>query len=334
MNRFLLLIFFALSVAFVQNAKPKGLPEMPWPRSNPYTEPKAELGRLLFFDKRLSSDGTVSCASCHSVSHAFAVDAKVSSGVRGRKGTRNAPTVINSGYLKKLFWDGRADSLENQCLGPLSNPLEMTLDEDPKASYEACHKRICSIPGYQKLFKEAFGDEGCSMENVTKALATFERTILSFNSRYDQYLAGDKKALSAEELHGWDVFNKSHCASCHGGPLFTDGKFYNIGVGMDQKERDLGRYSITKKEEDWGTFKSPTLREVANTAPYMHDGSLATLEEVIDYYDKGGIPNQNLSPLIKPLHLTTADKQALVAFLKALDGEGWQHVTEPTSFPE
>lgn len=323
-----------LFISAVTISPPVGLPPVPWPKDNPYTAKKAELGRLLFFDKRLSSDGTVSCASCHSVPFGFADPDSVSLGVRGRKGTRNAPTVINAAYLKKLFWDGRANSLEAQCLGPLSNPLEMTLDEDPHQSYQECHKRISSIPGYQKLFKEVFGEE-CTMENLTKAIATFERTIISSNSRYDQYIAGNKQALTAEELKGWEVFNKSRCGACHGGPLFSDGKFYNIGVGMDRaNDRDLGRYMITKQEQDWGCFKAPTLRDITKTAPYMHDGSIKTLEEVIDYYDKGGTPNAHLDPLIKPLHLTPSDKKALIAFLKSLDGQGWEHISGPTEFPK
>lgn len=332
--KWVLIALFALLFLSAVTSSPGGLPPVPWPKDNPYTAEKAELGRLLFFDKRLSSDGTVSCASCHSVPFGFADPDPVSSGVRGRKGTRNAPTVINTAYLKKLFWDGRAGSLEAQCLGPLSNPLEMTLDEDPHQSYEECHKRIGAIPGYQKLFQDVFGEK-VTMENLTKAIATFERTIISSNSRYDQYIAGNKQALTAEELHGWEVFNKAHCGACHGGPLFSDGKFYNIGVGMDKaNERDLGRYMITKEEKDWGCFKTPTLRDITKTGPYMHDGSIKTLEEVVDYYDKGGTPNPGLDPLIKPLNLTPSDKKALIAFLKSLDGQGWEHISGPTAFPK
>lgn len=314
--------------------EPLGLPPVPWPQDNPYSEPKAELGRALFYDKRLSSDGTISCASCHSPGFAFAVPDPIAKGVEGRQGTRNAPTVINAAFFKDLFWDGRADSLEAQCLGPLANPVEMTLDETPHAAYLNCCERVNRIGGYKKLFEAAFGTEECSIDSLSKAIATFERTILSGNSRYDRYLAGDKKALSEEELEGWRVFNKSHCASCHGGPLFSDGKFYNIGVGMDKGEQDLGRYRITHDNKDWGAFKSPTLREISCTAPYMHDGSLQTLEEVVDYYDKGGNPNPNLHPLIKPLHLSAKEKKALVAFLRTLNGEGWQHASGPDSLPK
>lgn len=323
-----------LSAAAAVKSAPLGLPPVPWPKDNPYTEKKAELGRLLFFDKRLSSDGTIACASCHSPSHGFSDPSPLSTGVDGRKGVRHAPTIINAAYLKKLFWDGRADSLELQCLGPLSNPLEMTLDEDPHIAYQNLRERICSVKGYRKLFKEAFGTEECSTEQLEKAIATFERTILSGNSRYDKYLAGDKKALTAEEIKGWGVFNKSRCGACHGGALFSDGKFYNIGVGMDRDDRDLGRFRITKEEKDWGTFKVPMLREIAQTGPYMHDGSMQTLEEVIDFYDKGGTPNEHLDPLIKPLHLSAEDKKALIAFLLSLHGEGWQQVQAPTHFPE
>lgn len=333
---FILLSLSLLGAAVAQYGwpVPKGLPPMPWPADNPYTQEKMELGRTLFYDKRLSSDGTISCASCHSLPLAFADHTPVSTGVEGRQGTRNSPTVVNSAYLKKLFWDGRASSLEEQCLGPLSNPLEMTLASDPHAAHQDCCKRIGTIPGYKPLFKAAFGTEECNIDNLAKALATFERTILSGNSPYDRYLAGDKTALSEQELEGWKVFNKSNCGGCHAGVLFTDGKFYNIGVGMDKPDLDLGRYSITQNARDWGSFKVPTLREVSLSAPYMHDGSQKTLEEVVDFYDKGGTPNKNLDSLIRPLNLTAKEKTALVAFMKALNGEGWQHATPPASFPE
>lgn len=313
---------------------PAGLPPVVFPKDNPYSQEKAELGRILFYDPRLSSTGKISCASCHSLPAGFADPDAVSSGVDGRKGTRNSPTVINAVYLKKLFWDGRADSLESQCHGPLGNPLEMTLLEDPHEAHHDCCHRIGQITGYKELFKKAFGTEECSLERLSQAIATFERGILSGNSRYDKYLAGDKSALSEQEIEGWKVYNKSNCGGCHAGKLFTDGKFYNIGVGMDQKELDLGRYSITKDPKDWGKFKAPTLREIELTPPYMHDGSMKTLEEVVEFYNKGGTPNKNLDPLIRPLNLTEKEKAALVAFMKTLNGEGWQWATGPSKLPE
>lgn len=313
---------------------PYGLPQMPWPADNPYSKKKAELGRLLYFDKRLSADGTISCASCHVVRRAYADIQPISIGIEGKKGSRHAPTVINSGYQTFQFWDGRARTLEEQCKGPISNSREMAATDDAHLAHRQCQERIMKIPGYRALFKEVFGDEECKVENIAKAIATFERTILSGNSPYDHYLAGDKKAMTEEQIHGYAVFKSSRCVNCHTPPFFIDNKFHNIGVGMDKQNPDVGRYAITKNEKDWGAFKTPTLREVENTYPYMHDGSSKTLEEAIDFYDKGGIPNRNLDPLMKPLNLSEKDKKALLSFLKALNGEGWQHFSEPKEFPK
>lgn len=313
---------------------PLGLPPIPWPSDNPYSKKKAELGRLLYFDKRMSTNGTISCASCHGIASAFTDHHSVSSGILGNQGTRHAPTVINSAYQTHYFWDGRAASLEEQSKGPITNLKEMTLIKDPHISLFECHKRIQGIVGYRKLFKEVFGNEDCTIDQIAKAIATFERTILSGNSPYDRYMAGDKQALTPQAIKGMHVFKHASCNNCHNGPNFTDGRFLNIGVGMDDKNPDLGRYLITGKETDWGAFKVPTLRESSNVYPYMHDGREWTLEEVIDFYDKGGVKNKNLHPSIRELHLSAEDKQALISFLHALNGEGWQHFKEPISFPE
>lgn len=312
---------------------PLGLPPIPWPKDNPYSAKKAELGKLLFFDKRLSSDGTVSCASCHTIEAAFAEHKPVSEGIKGEKGNRNAPTVINSAYQKLLFWDGRAKTLEEQAKGPLSNPKEMTTAANAHEAYNECHLRIRSIPGYKALCQEAFGHDMCTIDDIAKAIATFERTVLSGNSPYDRYMHGDPKAMSPEAIKGLAVFKQSGCINCHNGSNFTDGRFLNIGVGMDAENPDLGRYEITKDDKDKGAFKTPTLREVAKTPPYMHDGSLPTLQSVIEYYDKGGIKNSHLNPLMRPLHLSAEQKAQLEAFLNALNGEGWEHFQTPKSFP-
>lgn len=314
--------------------EPLGLPKMRWPDDNPYSKEKAELGRTLYFDKRLSTDGTISCATCHVTRLAFTDRKPIAIGIKQQTGSRHSPTVINAGYEKHLFWDGRANSLEEQVMGPLGNPKEMTLIHDVHEAHRQCQEHIQAIPGYRQLFKKVFGNEECRIEDIAKAIATFERTVLSGNSAYDRYMAGDKSAMTPEQIHGLAVFKKVGCANCHAGRLFTDGKFSNIGVGMDAENPDLGRYVITKKEDDWGAFKTPTLREVENTYPYMHNGSLQTLEEVVDYYDRGGTPNRNLHPLLRPLHLSEQDKKDLVSFMKALSGEGWQHFTEPQHFPE
>jgi cytochrome c peroxidase len=313
---------------------PLGLPPIEWPADNPYSQKKAELGRILYFDKRLSGDGTVSCATCHTIPRAFSDEQKISIGIKGQKGTRHAPTVINAAYQKNYFWDGRALTLEDQCKGPLSNPKEMALAKDVHVAYKNCHTRIKDIVGYRKLFKEAFGSEECSIDEIVKAIATFERTILSGNSPFDKYMAGDKSAMTEEQIYGYSLYKKTGCINCHSGPNFTDGRFLNIGIGMDEPNPDLGRYEITKLKSDWGSFKVPTLRETQYTYPYMHDGSLETLDDVIDYYDRGGNKNQNLHPLMRPLHLTEKDKKALHSFLHALSGEGWHHFKEPTKFPE
>lgn len=315
---------------------PLGLPPIPWPEDNPYSAKKAFLGRLLYFDKRLSSDATISCASCHAAKAAFTDHRPLAIGIDHRKGTRHSPTVINAGYQKLLFWDGRANSLEEQCKGPLANPNEMTDQPNVHDAHMQCEMRIRNIEGYKPLFAEVFGQGEITIDDIAKAVSTFERIILSGNSAYDRYMAGDKQALNEEQLRGMRLYKAKGCAHCHGGALFTDERFLNIGIGMDKPNPDVGRYGITHKDSDWGAFKVPTMREIENTYPYMHDGSMNTLEEVIDYYDRGGNPNKNLHPLMKPLHLTAADKKALISFLKALSGEGWEHYREPraTEFPK
>lgn len=313
---------------------PLGLPAIPWPIDNPYSKEKAELGRILYFDKRLSSDQTISCASCHNIACAYSDCRALPIGIGNKKGTRHSPTIINAAYSKLLFWDGRASSLEEQCKGPLANVKEMTNAENVHEAHHQCVERVKSIPGYQILFKKAFGHEEISIDEIAQAIATFERIILSGNSPYDRYKAGDRSALTQEQIHGMEVFKKVGCANCHAGFNFSDDRFQNIGIGMDALVPDTGRYGITHQDKDWGAFKVPTLRDVEHSHPYMHDGSLKTLEEVIDYYDKGGIKNKNLHPLMRPLHLSEEDKQALVSFLKALNGEGWKNFHEPKKFPD
>lgn len=308
---------------------PKGLLPLQFPADNPYSPEKVELGRLLFFDKRLSKDGSISCATCHNPKFAFTDGAANSTGIEGQKGGRSAPTVINRAYSLAQFWDGRAATLEEQAVGPMANPIEMghTLD--------GIIATLRSIPGYRPLFEKAFGSSNITIEMVAQAITTFERTVLSGNSPYDKYKAGNKKAMSTAQIRGMKVYlDKAKCDQCHEGINFTSNMYANLGVGTDKTEPDPGRYAVTKNDADWGAFKTPTLREIEHTAPYMHDGSLKTLEEVVDYYDKGGLPNRNLDSKIKKLNLTSQDKSDLVAFLKALSGEGWQQIREPESFPQ
>lgn len=308
---------------------PLGLASIVWPKDNPYTPEKAALGRLLYFDKRLSADGTVACASCHVPQHAFAEPASVSTGIRGQRGGRNSPSILNRAYSAEQFWDGRASTLEEQAKGPIANPVEMG------NTHDGCVRKLREIPGYRALFAKVFGTEELTIDHVAMAVATFERTLLSGNSPYDRFSAGDKKALSAAQVRGMKIFfHKAKCDKCHEGANFTSNSFRNIGVGIDKPKPDLGRYEVTKDPKDWGAFKTPTLRDVANTAPYMHDGSMKTLEDVVEYYDKGGTWNKNLDHDIKPLKLTRSEKDDLVSFLQALSGEGWQNVKAPESFPQ
>lgn len=313
---------------------PLGLAPVFWPPDNTYSKGKAELGRLLYYDKRLSTGGEVSCASCHAPQLGFTDGKPVSTGIRGQKGGRSAPTVINRAYSPEQFWDGRAPTLEEQAKGPLANPLEMTGEKTADAAHKACVECVNGIPGYRDRFKQVFGATPVTIDHIAKAIATFERTVLSGDSPYDRYKAGDKAALTPAQVHGMDVFfNKAACDSCHLGFNFTDGSYVNIGIGMDKVSPDLGRYMVTHREEDKGAFKTPTLREISRTAPYMHDGSLKTLEDVVEHYNKGGIKNPWLDQRLKPLHLTDVDKKDLVAFLKALNGHGWEQAGPPAKFP-
>jgi len=309
---------------------PLGLVPIFWPKDNPYTPEKAELGWLLYFDKRLSVDQTVACASCHDPKFAFTDGQRFSKGIRGQLGGRSAPTVINRAYSLEQFWDGRAKTLEEQAKGPIANPIEMG------HAHDLCEKCIGGIEGYKNRFKEVFGADVVKIEHIAKAIATFERTVLSGNSPYDRFKTGDEKALSEGQKRGMKTFFSNHarCDSCHEGVNFTNAKYANVGIGMDKPTPDLGRYEQTKQETDRGAFKTPTLREIAQTGPYMHDGSLKTLEEVVEHYNKGGIKNTWLHTDVRPLNLSDQDKKDLVEFLKALSGEGWQHVKPPEKFPE
>ncbi|MFI5348320.1 MAG: cytochrome-c peroxidase [Elusimicrobiota bacterium] len=294
----------------------KSAPEIP--ADNPVTGAKVELGKLLYFDKRLSGDGTVSCATCHDPAKGWTDRSPVSTGIRGQKGGRSAPTVLNSAYMEVQFWDGRAKTLEEQAKGPIQNPVEMG------STHEETVKRISQVKGYAPFFTAAFGDEKVDIDRVSKAIAAFERTVLTGNSPYDRWQAGDKTAMSEAAVRGHALFNKStkgNCAICHDGFNFSDSDFHNIGVGMTAAKPDLGRFEITKADKDKGAFKTPTLRNLADTAPYMHDGSEKTLEEVVVFYDRGGNKNPKLDGRIRPLGLTAAERADIVEFLKALNGD-------------
>ncbi len=306
---------------------PLGLPPLPIPEDNPMTAEKVELGKMLYFDTRLSKDGTLSCATCHDPKMAWAEDTPTSSGIEGQLGDMNSPTVINSAYATSQFWDGRAATLEEQALGPIENPVEMGHD------LEAMIGQLNELDGYREHFQKVFGTD-VTRDGIAKAIATFERTVLSGNSPYDKYMAGDEDALTDAQKRGMELFNTVGCADCHTPPLFSGYDFYNAGIGMDKNPPAQGRMAVTSDEADLGAFRVPPLREVANTAPYFHDGSVATLEEAVALMAGGGIDNPNLSVLLKLVgeaDLTEENQADLVEFLKALSGEF--PIVEPPELP-
>ena len=289
--------------------------EVPTPPTNLSYTQKVDLGKQLYFDTRLSKNNSVSCALCHNPGTGFADARQVSIGAFGTAGGRQAPTVYNTGFIPLQFWDGRAGSLEQQAIGPIHNPIEMA------ETHETVVPKIAKIPGYQKQFQLIFGG-GASLQHIAEAIAAFERTIVSQNSAFDKYVMGDPRAMNDAATRGLGLFKgKARCILCHNGPNFTDNKFHNLGVPqVGPLKEDLGRYLVTRAEKDKGAFKTPTLRSIVETAPYMHDGVFKTLEEVIDFFDQGGGNNQNLSTLMKPLGLTAEEKSDLIEFLKALTG--------------
>jgi cytochrome c peroxidase len=293
-----------------------GVSRLPESDHDPLRHQKVALGKRLFFDRRLSENGVLSCASCHVPEKAFADNLPISLGVQGQAGNRNTPALINVAFQPYQFWDGRSSSLEDQALFPLTNPLEMG------SSVERVLERLSGIPEYLDGFLNTFGSP-MSPQSLAQALASYERTIPSSNSAYDRHMSGDQTAMTAEALAGSRLFHgKAHCHHCHQGQNLSDGLFHNLGVGWDgQRFADDGRFLITHIPSDKGAFKTPTLRQIGQTAPYMHDGSLPTLQAVVEFYDRGGNSNPHLDPLIQPRQLTAQEKEALVEFLKCLDGQ-------------
>lgn len=286
--------------------EPAGLPPVKHPTDNPPTPEKIALGKQLYFDPRLSRDQTISCASCHDPAKGWSNGEQFATGVGGAKGGRNAPTVINAAYYTTQFWDGRAKTLEEQALGPIQNPIEMNM------TLEAVVERLNGIAGYKEQFQRVFGTD-VTADGIAKAIAAFERTVLSGNAPYDKFKAGDPSALSPEAQRGMKLFfGKARCSACHSGPNFSDSAFHNIGLDSE----DIGRKAISKLEGDHGAMKTPTLREIAKTAPYMHNGSLKTLEEVVAHYNKGGNGNRYQDEEIFPLKLSEQEQADLVTFLK------------------
>lgn len=307
---------------------PLGLPPVSWPADNPYSAARVDLGRYLFFEPRLSSNSGVSCATCHPPAHAFAGGDPAPLGVTGKELVRRAPTLINRAYGKVEFYDGRAATLEDQIAGPITNPDEMATTK------EGATEAIAHIPGYAPLFEKAFGDGAVTFDRIAKAIASFERTILSGNSAYDRYVAGEKQALSPQARRGQQIFERSgECSECHSGFNFTNEKFASLGIDPAVHPPDLGLAAISHKRGDNGKFKVPTLREIAHTGPYMHDRRFATLDAVLEFYRKGGIPGPSLDSRIASFFLDAPAKADLLAFLDALSGEGWQQIKAPEKLP-
>lgn len=321
------------------------------PVDNPLTRSKIELGRQLYFDRRLSKNNEVSCADCHHPQSGWAKETQFGVGVAGQTGNRNSPTSFNRILSREQFWDGRADSLEAQAVGPIANPIEMA------SSHELAVKFVSENQVYRKEFESVFS-RAPNIDDIGRAIAAFERAIISGPSAYDAYeplmkmegafkddladlkafqedepelyerymtlkKAADANPMSASAKRGRNLFfsTTANCAACHVGANFTDEKYHNLGVGMDAEKPDLGRYAVTKVEADKGAFKTPSLRNIAQTGPYMHDGSQKTLREVVDWYVKGGHPNPYLSDKIKKFEASEQDRNDLVAFMEALTGE-------------
>jgi len=311
------------------------LPPPPSPPENPTTPEKVELGTKLFFDRRLSGDGTMSCATCHDPESGFADALPISLSYPTTRNWRNSPGLVNVAYRKTLFHDGRATSLEEQALFPMMSPFEMNRNLD------YLEEVLKTVPAYVEAFQAVFRAE-ITRQRVAMAIAAFERTLLSRDTPFDRHLRGESAGLSARQRAGLDLFlGKAGCATCHSGPNLTDERFHNLGVPEDPKAKedprvlatgrfvgkvsgfpdyrtlreDPGRFLVTKDPADWKAFATPSLREVASTAPYMHNGSLATLDEVIDFFDRGGGDDPKKSPLLKPLGLSKEEKGLLREFL-------------------
>ena len=328
----------------------KGIGQVHIPEDNLLTKAKIELGRQLYFDTRMSGDGTIACASCHHPDFGYARRDQFGVGIKGQTGNRNSPVSYNRLFSRAQFWDGRADSLETQAKGPIQSPIEHGSNHDDAV------RAIAVVEGYQIQFEKIFGSGSVNIDNIARAIASFERVIVTGASSFDYYdqlkpfldgfdeedlaelkeeepetyakyevakAGAEKHPMSDSAIRGHALFfsEKVGCTACHVGANFTDEKYHNLGIGMDQEEPDLGRFAETNDDKDRGAFKTPTIRNVALSAPYMHDGSQKTLEEVVEWYAKGGHPNSYLSDKIKKVDLTAEDKQDLVAFMHALTGD-------------
>ena len=302
------------------------LPETaPYPKGNKPNEERIELGKKLFFDPRLSGDGNMSCATCHNPSLGWSDAQMTAKGVKSKVLGRASPTVINTAYNSIQMWDGRKKSLEDQAMGPMEATVEMNMDTKKLFKWLNANKE------YTRLFSKAYPGEKIAAATVSKAIATFERTVISNNSNFDRWVKGDQSAMTSQQIRGFKLFTgKAKCAACHSEPNFTDNGFHNIGLASwGKKNPDMGRYSQRPLKLMKGAFKTPTLREISRTAPYFHDGSAKTLKEVVQHYSKGGVIKTNLSPNMKKLDLSNDEVDAIVAFMGALSSP-----YHPISLPE
>jgi cytochrome c peroxidase len=303
----------ALNIHIPGPQKIGNLPPVLVPPDNPQTALKISLGKQLYFDTRLSQDNTISCATCHSPALGWSDAGPTSEGINGQRGGRRAPPVSNAAYLPLQFWDGRAPSLEEQAKGPIANPIEMG------NTHDVMIRTVDHIPGYVEEFKTVFGTDQITLDQVAQAIAAYERTVVTTDSPFDRYVRGDDHALTPLEKKGLEVFNgKGHCTACHWGGNFTDGRFHNLGIKPPASGKaDIGRYEITKNDQDMGAFKTPTVRDAAKRPPYLHDGTEKSLESLVDFYDRGGdVRSATLDPLLVPLGLSQQEKKALVAFME------------------
>lgn len=288
----------------------------PHPENNAPTPQRVELGKQLFFDARLSGDGNMSCASCHSPLYGWSDALPTAKGFKSLVLGRASPTVINTAYNSLQMWDGRRKTLEEQAMGPMEANVEMNTDVRKMFAW------LNGSAGYRMAFAQAYPGEAISADTVSKAIASFERTVISRDSAFDRWVAGDSKAMTADQVRGFSLFidpKKTNCGACHSGPNFTDNGFHNLGLASDGRpDADVGRFSQKPLAAMKGAFKTPTVREAAATAPYFHDGSANTLLEVVEHYARGGVVKTNLSKDMRVLDLSTAEKLQLVAFMEAL----------------
>jgi len=307
---------------------------VPVPQNNRLTPQRIHLGKLLFFDKRLSADNTISCATCHNPKRGWTdlVPVAKAIGFKGRKGPRNSPTILNSAYQNRQFWDGRVKTLEAQALGPIEAGVEMNMP------LKKLIPKLNAIKGYVKLFKSAYPDENLTKETLAKAIASFERTVVSQDSPFDSYIKGDLNAISKDAKDGFELFKtKAHCTYCHDGFNFSDGSFHNIGLNAGElKGKELGRYNIKKRAAWYGVMKTPTLRDVTESYPYFHDGSVKSLKEATSICAKGGryktgVKNKSTSMIDR--HLTKGEIEKIVIFMKKLTSPDIK-INIPTKFPQ